>query len=246
MVLDGLFLFLANAINSLIGNNKTRGWVIVDKAAAAAAFVPKFAMCAVPSMVSFGSRSFSWPISGSSRDSLEPWDITKHLVHAILKAASGQDRLKSRTWKQRIGIDKICISLLNTVCNCGLLWKSPCLKSSEQQKSAAFHPCLGDFVSEAKHNDNSGSWKLCLNSSPISGTRCMFRCVMLCELFCWLANQFGQNLAACEQRREKTASAPARPCRRTWVFLVIQTCAIIGYKPITGTIICLSRKEKCS
>lgn len=128
--------------------------------------LPKFAVCAVPTMASFGSRSFSWPISGSPRDSLEPWDITKHFVHAILKAASGQDRLKSRTWRQRTGIDKICISLLNTVCNCGLLWKSTCLESSEQQKSAAFHLCLGDFVSETKHNRNIGSWKLCLNSSP--------------------------------------------------------------------------------
>lgn len=81
--------------------------------------LPKFAVCAVPSMASFGSRSFLWPISGSSRDSLEPWDITEHFVHAILKAASGQDRLKSRTWKQRTGIDKICISLLNAVCNWG-------------------------------------------------------------------------------------------------------------------------------
>lgn len=62
----------------------------------------------------------------------------------------------------------------------------------------------------------------------------------VCEQFCWLANQFGQNLAACEQRREKTAT---RSCRRTWVFSVIHTCAIIGYKPITGTIICL-REEK--
>lgn len=173
--------------------------------------LPKFAVCAVPSMVSFGSRSFSWPISGSSRDSLEPWDITKHLVHAIPKAASGQDRLKSRTWKQRTGIDKICISLLNTVCNCGPLWKWTRLKSSEQQKSAAFHLCLGDFVSEAKHNDNSGSWKWRRDSSPIRGTRRMFRCVLLCELFCWLANQFGQNLAACEQWREKTATRSCTP-----------------------------------
>lgn len=59
--------------------------------------LPKFAMCAVPSRVSFGSRSFSWPISGSSRDSLEPWDITKHCMR------SWRQRLVKTGWKAEPG-----------------------------------------------------------------------------------------------------------------------------------------------
>lgn len=40
----------------------------------------------------------------------------------------------------------------------------------------------------------------------------MFRCLRHCELFCWLVNQFGRNMAAGEQWREKT---PIHSCTHT-------------------------------
>lgn len=119
--------------------------------------LPKLAVCALPSMVSFGSWSFSWPISGSSRDNLEPWDITKHLGHAILKAGSGQGSLKSRTWKQRTCVDNICIFVAELCLQ--LAFYGNHLQLTSFKRSERFIGAV-IFYSEAQHKDNGGFWVL--------------------------------------------------------------------------------------
>lgn len=198
--------------------------------------LPKFAVCAVPSMVSFGSWSFSWPISGSSRDNLEPWDITKHLGHAILKPASGQGRLKSRTWKQRTSVDNSCIFVAEHCLQLafyGNHLKLKPFKRSEQQKSGVFHRCICVWViffSEARHKDNSGFWILWAlktwDCPPIRWTHHLFICSdVLGSASCFVDLQ--TSLAACEKWREENPSTLLHICvRRNWIISIIQKCAV--------------------
>lgn len=77
-------------------------------------------------MVSFGSWSFSCPVSGSSRESLKPWDITKHRTCDPEKCGIETGIWSMKTEKQTLETKDDCKYphlLLNTLYSCVLLWK---------------------------------------------------------------------------------------------------------------------------
>lgn len=106
ILLDGNLDLILSSILSLIYSQakKKKKQVTTDEFSAAAAQVSP----AVPAMVSFGSWSFSCPVSGSSRDSLKPWDITKHQTRDPEKCGIETGIWSMKTEKQTLETKDDC------------------------------------------------------------------------------------------------------------------------------------------